>query len=246
MLRSFFLACFFLLFSSQEAAAQPLEVLYFERPPYYATVNGQPDGFLVSLTRKILAQAGVTASFLEMPARRILTTIKANQGAVCSIGWFSTPERETYATFSLPIYEDQALMAVFLRSGRVPPAGITRFEELSAETDLALGLNEGYSYGNHVDQLISRMRTPPVKSSGPQEQLMRMLAAGRFDFLLVNPIEIDTLARLAEIPPEDILALELSDMPRGNMRHLMFSKAVSSEIIQRVNETIQQMVRLGN
>lgn len=244
MLRVIFSCFFFLLPLGRYAAAQPLETLYFERPPYYTTLNGQPDGFLVRLTRDILTQAGVPHSFHEMPPGRILEDIKSNRGPACSIGWFRTPERERYAVFSLPIYQDEPLRAVFLKSGAMPPPGVSSLAQLIEQTDLLIGLNHSYVFGHPVDTLIARMRTPPVSTSGTQVQLMHMLAARRFDFLLVNPEEIETLAELAGIPLEELHVLPLTDLPKGNLRHLMFSRATSPEMIERINKAIRQMVKL--
>lgn len=241
----FFCICF--LFSlGRHAAAQPLETLYFERPPYYATVNGQPDGFLIRLTRDILTQAGIPYSFHEMPPGRILEAIKSNRGPACSIGWFSTPEREQYAVFSLPIYQDEPLRAVFLKSGAMPPPDVSSFAQLIEQTDLLIGLNQSYAYGHPVDTLIARMRTPPVSTSGTQVQLMHMLAARRFDFMLVNPEEIDTLAELAGTPLDELHVLPLSDLPKGNLRYLMFSRATPPETIERINKAIGQLVKLDD
>ncbi|MFP5221176.1 MAG: substrate-binding periplasmic protein [Acidobacteriota bacterium] len=244
MLRVLLLGMLILLSLGRYVAAQPLDTLYFERPPYYATVNGQPDGLLLNLCREILTRAGVPHAFQEMPPGRILETIKANQGPVCSIGWFKTPERERGAVFSLPIYQDEPLRAVFLKSGAMPPPNVSTFAQLAEQTSLTLGLNQAYVFGRPVDTLVSKMRTPPVKSAGTQAQLMRMLAAGRFDYMLVNPAEIETLAELANIPMDELHVLELDDLPKGNLRYLMFSKATPPEVIERINAVIMQMVKL--
>lgn len=246
MLRVIFICIIFLLPLGRYAAAQPLETLYFERPPYYETVNGQADGFLVRLTRDILTQAGVPHSFHEMPPGRILEAIKSNRSPACSIGWFRTPERDQYAVFSLPIYQDEPLRALFLKSGALPPPDVSSFAQLIEQTDLLIGLNQAYAFGHPVDTLIARMRTPPVSTSGTQVQLMLMLAARRFDFMLVNPEEINTLAELAGIPLDELHVLPLSDLPRGNLRYLMFSRATSPEMIERINTAIGQMVKLDD
>jgi polar amino acid transport system substrate-binding protein len=245
MLRVIILCMLFLLPSDRYAVAQPLETLYFERPPYYATVNGQPDGFLLNVARDILTLADVPHAFQEMPPGRILETLKSNRGPACSIGWFRTPERERYAVFSLPIHQDEPLRAVFLKSGAVPPLEITTLAQLVEHPDLSMGVNQSYVFGYPVDTLVARMRIPPVSTTSSQAQLMRMLGARRFDFMLVNPVEIETLAGLAGIPMEELHVLPLSDLPKGNLRYLMFSKATSPEVIERINAAIGKLVQLG-
>lgn len=244
MLRVLLLGMLFPLSWGRYAAAQPLETLYFERPPYYVTVNGQPDGLLLNLARDILTQAGVAHSFQEMPPGRILETVRTNQGPVCTVGWFRTPERESFAAFSLPIYQDEPLHAVFLKSGAMPPTDVSTLARLVEQTNLSIGVNQSYAFGRPVDTLLARMRTPPVRTTGTQVQLMRMLGAKRFDFMLVNPAEIETLAELAGIPLDRLHVLALADLPRGNLRCLMFSKATSPEVIERINAAIEQLVKL--
>lgn len=227
-------------------SAQPLDILYFERPPYYTTVNAQPDGLLLNLVRDLFTLAGVPHAFQEMPPGRILETVKANQGPICTVGWFKTPDRESYATFSLPIYQDEPLRAVFLKSGTMPPPGISTLARLVEQADLSVGVNQSYAYGHAVDTLLAGMRVPPVRTSGTQAQLMCMLVARRFDFMLANPEEIDTLAALANIPVDTLHVLKLTDLPKGNLRYLMFSKSTPPDVIGCIDEAIGKLVRLDS
>ncbi|MFZ5426418.1 MAG: substrate-binding periplasmic protein [Thermodesulfobacteriota bacterium] len=226
------------------AGNDALIILYFERPPYYATTEGLPGGFLVNLTREIMAEAGIGAVFQEMPARRIIEVIKTSDKPVCSIGWFKTPEREEYARFSIPIYRDQPLAAAFLASGRGPKPGAATFKEVAADPDLVMGLNSAFSYGEKVDAMLKGLAAPPVKVNATQEQLMRMLSARRFDYMLVNPEEAGTLACLAGLSPEDLAEHSFPDLPKGNLRHLMFSQNTPAGTIGRVNEAIRRLAPL--
>lgn len=226
------------------AGNDALTILYFERPPYYATIEGVPGGFLVHLTREIMAEAGVEVVFQEMPARRIIEVIRTSDKPVCSIGWFKTPEREAFASFSLPIYRDQPLAAAFLASGRGPKPGAAAFAQVAADANLVMGLNSAFSYGEKVDAMLKGLAAPPVKVNATQEQLMRMLAARRFDYMLVNPEEAGTLACLSGLSPEDLAEYTYPDLPKGNLRHLMFSQNTPADTLARVNEAISRVVRL--
>ncbi|WP_243359525.1 substrate-binding periplasmic protein [Fundidesulfovibrio terrae] len=223
------------------ALSGPLKVYYFERPPYYATLEAQPSGFLIHRTREILTEAGLEFEFQSMPARRILQELATGETSACAVGWFKTPERERLYKFSLPIYQDMPMLAVFLKSGKQPPAATSTFTRLATEKDLTLGIIESFSYGPKTDALLAAMPIPPMRVQGSQEQLMRMLAARRFDYMLVNPEEANTLACLAGLAPDDIVQLPLSDLPKGNTRYLMFSKATGDETIQRINAAITKL-----
>jgi polar amino acid transport system substrate-binding protein len=230
-----------LVFWPRQSQAGPLKAYYFERPPYYATLEEQPSGFLVHRARDILTQAEVDFEFESMPSRRILQELAATAVPACAVGWFKTPERERLYKFSLPTYQDLPILAVFLKHGRRPPPSVTTLAALTAETDLSVGVIESFSYGPKVDALLAAKPNPPMRVQGSQEQLMRMLAAGRFDYVLVSPEEANTLACLAGLEPDDIAQLVLRDVPKGNIRYLMFSMATPDETVRRVNAAIMKL-----
>jgi hypothetical protein len=57
---------------AQVGQGPDLHVVYLERPPYYFTDNGQPKGFLLVLTQRILDRAGVTGTWAPHPPNRIM------------------------------------------------------------------------------------------------------------------------------------------------------------------------------
>lgn len=237
------LLAFLGLLAPEDCRAMRLKVLYFERPPYYTLVEGVPGGVLLNMARTILEAAGIEPEFQEMPAKRIIETIKTSREPVCSVGWFKTEERQRFARFSQPFYQDLPLAAVFLRSGRQPPPGVDTLAALTASPGLTLGLNAAFSYGEAVDAAIASPAQPPVRMNGTQMQLMRMLAAKRFDYALFNPEETDTLACLAGIDPAELFPLALKDIPKGNLRYMMFSLATREDVVRRVNAAIQRLVK---
>jgi len=239
-----FTAILLLLATSDPARADHLTVLYFDRPPYYLTLGGRPGGFLVDLTSRILIDAGVPHEFQEMPPKRILEALRSPKGSFCSIGWFKTLERERFAVFSHPIYQDRPFVAVFLKHGRVRPPAVDSLKALCSRADLVLGVNAAFSYGQAVDAILDKAASPPLNVNVSQEQLMRMLAAQRFDYMLANPEEIGALTALAGLKEADLEVVRLDDVPRGNLRYLMFSKDTPAETIRRVNAAIDRLVRI--
>lgn len=125
----------------------------------------------------------------------------------------------------------------------MPPPGVSTLAQLVEETNLSVGVNQSYAYGHTVDTLLAGKRPHLVRTSGTQKQLMRMLAAQRFDFMLVNPTEIDALAAMASIPADTFHVMRLADLPKGNTRYLMFSKSTPPEIIERINEAIRKLTK---
>ena len=63
------------------ARGDELTVAYFDHPPYSYAENGQAAGILVDLTRNILKEAGIPATFVSMPPNRILETTQIGRAS---------------------------------------------------------------------------------------------------------------------------------------------------------------------
>ncbi|WP_243313079.1 substrate-binding periplasmic protein [Fundidesulfovibrio agrisoli] len=227
------------------AAAQPITVLTFERPPYYTLgSNGYPQGFLLSLTDRILREAGLLPEYVDMPSRRILMELAEAKTLTCAVGWYMTPERTRIAEYSYPIYQDAPLMALFREGYQGLPDGPATLRGLAAMPDLVFGLNEAFSYGPEVDALLEKMPRPPVRVNGTQVQLVRMLHASRFDVMLVNPEEIDALSNESGVNPFTLRIVPLADLRKGRLRYLLFNKSVDPAVLRRVNRAIEKLVKL--
>lgn len=68
--------------------------------------------------------------------------------------------------------------------------------------------------------------------------LMSMLKAGRFDYILLPPEEIQLLLRTSGMNPRDFEKKQLEDIPVGNKRYIIFSKDIDDETIHVINTCI--------
>ncbi|MCB2189463.1 MAG: transporter substrate-binding domain-containing protein [Deltaproteobacteria bacterium] len=234
------LACFFGLAAPALAQEKPLAVLYFPRPPLYvARPDGTPGGLVMRVAVQVLERAGIPHYFQEMPAKRIVQSIKHGDYA-CGVGWFRTPEREAFANFSRPLFQDQPLVAV-VRKAAAPPEG--RFPSLAALLTSArvMGVIDGFSYGPAVDPLLAVRRGPREVITGPNEHLLAMILDRRADYCLINPSQAGWL--LAEEPRfhRSLAMVPIEDAGPGNYRYLMCSKAVPPEIMERLNRAVAQV-----
>jgi len=240
-------ACFAILLPVHPASAQDrhIAVLTFERPPYYSlTREGSPKGFLLLLADRILRQAGLDPEYADMPSGRILIELAAAKSATCAVGWHMTPERSRIAAYSFPIYQDAPLVAVFRRDSPALPDGQATLSGLAAIQDLQLGLNASFSYGPEVEDILRTMPRPPMRVDATQAQLMRMLDAGRFEAMLVNPEEIEEMARDAQVPLDRLRVVPLADLRKGRLRYLLFNKSIDPGLLGKVNEAIDKTVHL--
>lgn len=223
-----------------------LKVYYFERPPYYFTEQGRVSGFLVELVRKILEDAGIEASYEVMPSKRIIAEIKDRNIFACSIGWFKNPEREKFANFTLPIYQNRPIVALATRHNRYLIEIYTTLKEMLSDRSIKLGVISGFSYGAYIDQAIKDFSPEMESVNGDQLQLVKMLSAGRITYMLIAPEEIEALIFSAGLNTESFVGVSLSDIPSGNLRYIMCGKGVDEKILGRINRSIQKLVDITN
>ena len=230
---------FWLCFSgiSPALAAEPVQILYFHRPPLYIHQDGRPPtGILIELTRKILQTAKINHRFVNMPSRRILDTIERG-GNYCSPGWFKNPNRERYAVFSLPIYRDSPLVLLVNKDkSNLLPDEVALEKALTA--GLRLGVITGFSYGAWADRIIQQIRPNLETVTAAQKSLLSMLSLGRCDLMLMNMDEANWVMRNYRHLSQLLVMKNLSDAPAANLRYLLFSLDVNPGVIKRINAAI--------
>lgn len=228
---------------ARAAGAEPILIEYRDKPPYsFTTDQGKPAGFLLMRSIEILKLAGVEATFAEMPVKRILQDIHANQKLVCSPSWYKLPEREQFARFTLAIHQDKP--QVVLANGKAIAAlrAHASLAALLADEQLALGVVEGASYGPALDKQIAGMARPPIRAFGSPSQLARMVAARRADYMLIDQEDLNWIDSLGEIRAMNLLRVNYPDAPEGLRRYLMCSKRVEAGTLARINTAIRQLL----
>lgn len=240
MLPRIFTACL-LTFSLPLQAEAQLAVHYLDKPPYYYTQNGSAAGFLNQRMKAILVHAGLKADFSEVPAKRILAYLQLNQIALCSPGWYKTPEREHFARFSLPIFQDPPPI-VLARPGAAPAVRAkTSLHSLLSATELRLLLTDGFSYGKALDVLLAKAATPPLRHTVNEMRLAKMLQAERGDYMLIDRMVLKTEVTQHEINKLGLVQIDFPDMPLGEKRYLMCSQKVDDKTMEQINLAIRQL-----
>ncbi|MBC9252227.1 hypothetical protein A9179_18295 [Pseudomonas alcaligenes] len=217
--------------------AEPLTVYYIEKPPYYHTEKGQPTGFLLERTRAIFSQAAIAVHFEARPAKRILLELEQGQAAACSTGWFKTPQREAFARFSRAIYRDEPMTILTRATLQQQLSSYSSLADLLA-SPLRLGVVDGFSYGE-LDALLARGN--PSRVTAPPSQNVRMLAAERIDYTLVDERELPYILAEADLNNARLSSLKMPDIPPGQRRYLMCSKAVGDEVMKALDRSIQRL-----
>jgi polar amino acid transport system substrate-binding protein len=149
-------------------------------PPYVSAVAGpqgaEPQGFAVDLVREVFAAQGIRVDFVTVPFSRCLAYALNGSVAGCfSVGKTQANQDDFIWTPTPLLAED---LAIFARAD-APVRGEIGVAELRHRT---VGYTVGYTYATEVmtDPLITRY------GASSDQQLLRMLVAGRVDYILLN------------------------------------------------------------
>ncbi|WP_321404415.1 transporter substrate-binding domain-containing protein [Maridesulfovibrio sp.] len=225
----------------EQTQAEQITIGYIELPPYYYTNSeNKPDGSLLHLTKRIMNKAGYECRYISMPSKRILHTIQKGKN-FASIGWFKTPQREKYAKFSLPIYENKPIVVLLRHEDHDQFIKYNTLKELLEQTKFKTGIVAGHSMGGYIDYLLEMHPQSVYTLSGTTQQLVRMLHTGHIDFCLLAPVEIAKIIKQSHYKDDKFSFMSMADIIKGNTRHLIFSKDVSNDTISRINSAITEI-----
>ncbi len=227
------------LAAGDAAADEPsLTILFHVRPPY--SELGAPagvKGLLVSPIIRAMSQANLSAQWVEMPPARQTEEIKRAERPVCGLGWFKRPEREDFAVFTAPIYQDKPSVVVARKDdARFKSPATLQF--LFADRSAKLIVKTGYSYGAVIDAWILRQQPDAEETAVGNEAMLNMIANGRRDYVIMAAEEAEYLLKRDAPLGEKLQAVTLTDAPAGEQRYLMCSKATPADTLARLNEAL--------
>ena len=240
-LRHAFITTFALVFFITCSAQESILVIGFNnKPPFFYWENHEPKGILVASAKRILERSGVTYQFEEIPFLRTIAYLKQAKPNFAALGYNKTPERDEFSVFSKPIYRDSTAV-VLVRSGdanrmRAYPS----FESLIDSGEFTFGGKEGNSYP--IDEQLKRLGKNDRRFQVEPPMLAQLLVAGRFDFMILFPEELEPALEESKINRESIEVFHFADMPPGQLRYILFSKATDPKIISKINKAIPDTV----
>ncbi|NRR30371.1 transporter substrate-binding domain-containing protein [Oxalobacteraceae bacterium] len=226
---------------AQAAPAETLTVGYVIRPGLAEVVDGKPGGTYLPVAVAALQRSGVPFELQVLPQKRLIVQVELNHPNYCALGIYATPERRAFAKFSQPFFRDPRLLAVGRRVKESAFRQYKDFATLSRDPGLKLGLIAGYSLGNDLDPLVKQMTGNVEFFVGNYQQNFAKVAAGRVDYIITFPAELESLTANAPADGARMMALDFLEMPPGIPRHFMCSKAVPDEIVERLNNGISAL-----
>jgi len=220
-----------------ESSSGILTVHYHVRNPYYTVENGVVGGLCGEPVRRAMELAGIVYRWQETPPLRQFKILQSSNGLHAALGWFKTEERMRFAEFSKPIYQDQPVVALTraddarLPSGQLIAGAITN-------SNIRILVKEGYSYGLRLDYFIAATKPNREITSGDNQSMLRMIAAGRADYFLLGAEEAAALLKQMGSEGKIFRIVQFTLTPPGSERHLMLSRAVPREVVNRFDEAL--------
>lgn len=218
-------------------AAEPVTLLFNERPPYLmVNSDGSASGLTGSPAAKAFKAAGIPVNWTQLSTKRQIQTLTENASMSCAIGWFQTKDRERFAKFTKAIYRDKPFVVIAPNAVNFDE-GVTLIRAI-ANKEMRVLLKEGFSYGD-IDPLLTKAKATIIVNSGEVIELMQMIKARRADMMFAAQEEANYLIENAGYKKSDFKIISFSDMPVGKTRHIMCSKKVPDELIAKLNTAIQ-------
>ena len=220
-------------------AAQPITLHYIHRPPY---MMASGDG-LVGLTGlpSYLAfkHAQVPVVIKETPFARQLYYLETNAGQDCMIGIFKKPEREAFAKFTKPVYQDQPQVILTTAANAPRFSAFNSVVDVFNDKSTVLMVKLAYSYGSTLDALITRYQPTVIQTADENLLMIKSIKLKMADYMFMAPEEAAVAITAAGYALNDFKQIKFKNMPDGEYRHLMCSKNVPDAVIQKLNAAIK-------
>lgn len=221
-------------------ATGPVTLHYILRPPYMMpTADGGLEGLTGEPSYLAFKKANVPVVLAETPFARQMYMLENNTGQDCMIGMFKKPERELFAKFTKPVYQDQAQLILTAAANAERLAKFNSVSELFADKSLLLLVKLRYSYGVALDALMERYQPRVNKTADENLMMIKSIKLKMADYMFMAPEEASVAIHAAGFEDADFRLIKLKTMPDGEARHLMCSKNVPDEVINKLNAVIR-------
>ena len=224
--------------AKEGAIREPVGVGYFRSPPNMSRKNGEAVGLWITLTKELMAEAGLSYAFVQVPVGRLYTNI-ARKSSTIQV-WLGARQSE-FLRLGVPVepslYGDLRVNIYGLQ-GMPPP-------EPSALKNVSLITLIGYRYAGFLGRLKARKSGVKTIASPSHISAFRMLTAGRAPFVLdyKAPAEF----AIAQLGMDGVLSVTVSVTPatmlvskQAEQKDLLLDRlsAASRRITARLQEKV--------
>ncbi len=232
------------LAGTQATAADTLTLGYLSRPGFAEMVDGKAAGAFLPIAAEAAAKSGLQVEWQALPQKRLIDQVRQDTPNYCAVGIYKTPERAGFAKFSEPFYRDKRFTIAATKAREADVRAHGTLAALTQDPKLKLGGIDGFSYGVEVDKRIKAMTGNVDLAVVTPDKVLAKLAAGRVDYTLAAPEELDTSIKLSGMNPADLARIAMPDMPDGATRHFMCAKSVDDATVAKLSAGIAAL-KLG-
>ena len=217
---------------------------YNERPPYLITTENGVEGLTGSPTTLVFEKSQIPFQWKQTPSKRQIYILQQNTGRACLPGWFKTTEREAYARFTLPVYQEKPQIALARADNdRIPSSGTV--EDFFSNPQLNLLVKDGYSYGEFLDQRIAELDPVRIETTVENSGMLKMIHARHADYFFIAPEEAEGLINASGFDMHDFKTIHFTDIVAGEKRYILCNFQIDDATIERLNEAIRQYVEIA-
>lgn len=223
--------------------AQRITLHFNERPPYLIATESGVRGLTGDPTTLIFEKSGIPFEWKQTPSKRQIYLLQQNSGQDCLVGWFKNAEREQFARYTLPVYQDLPQYALARSDNSGIDSGHT-VADVFSDPRLTLLVKDGYSYGDYLDTKISTHDPTRTVTTDENSGMLKMVYAGHADYFFIAPEEAEGLLKSSEFDAQDFKTVRFTDIASGEKRYILCSMQVDEAIIEQLNTAIRQYVSL--
>lgn len=255
--------CFYLMIflgtmqSVYSTESEKIIIDYYPRPPYYMAPNGAnhpSDGIIYHLVVKIMVAAKIPYEFNLIPFVRTTKRIKENKIKACAPSSFKTKEREEYAYFSKPIFQDKKNVLIIRKDDeRFKKYNIS--DDVLKDPNLILLLKIGLSYGDYIGNKLLQYKNVVLTelhqdkrkgiefTSDDNNTMLDDIINKKADYMFIGRNEADYLIDKNKGFKSSLAIKQLKDLPEGEKRYFMCSKVVGLETMKKIDKAILKVVK---
>lgn len=217
-------------------AAEPIVMMYIEKPPYIIQTDSGPSGPFVDRTIKAFADAHIELTWLRTPPIRQFTELRSNKTRLCAANWFDTKERRLIARMSQPVIPTSPYVLIARSTDR-------RFHDKMSlhelyNPDLRMALSEAYSLGAELDAMLVNHKLTAVYNRGDDLKLLGVILAEHADYLFLFANEADGLLEQVSHGHNKLSRYTLYDMPQIPWTHFLCAFNIDTTTMERLNESL--------
>lgn len=215
-----------------------LTLLYSDLAPYVTASSDGAKGFLADHLETAADAASVELEWRYMPWEQQMPFLRRAPGNVCAASLFDTVARREFLVFTEAVGKDYGMVVVVRKSDtRIP--GHPTLVSLLDDARLKGVVQVETSYGPFVDTLLAGRDL--MVSPGSTPRVLRDLAAGTGDYLIVTRPTVEHL--IAQYNLEDQLEVltDLSDMQDDILFYIGCTKPTDASLLSRLNTALRRI-----